>query len=142
MTNEPYAIERLYAAPVAKVCKAITEKDSMKEWYFNLAEFKAEPGFKFEFTGKGSDGADYVHACEVKEVIFEKKLSYTWTYKGLQGSSLVSFELFAEGDKTKLKLTHEGIESFANPGKDFQKESFAEGWTHIIGKALKEYVEK
>lgn len=142
MINEPYVIEKTYNAPLAKVWKAISDKDSMKEWYFNLAEFKAEPGFTFEFTGKGSDGTDYVHACEVKEVIFEKKLSYTWTYRGLRGNSLVTFELFAEGDKTKLKLTHEGIASFVNYGKDFQKESFAGGWTHIIGKSLKDYVEK
>ncbi|PBQ34974.1 ATPase [Sphingobacteriaceae bacterium] len=141
MKSEPYTIERTYKAPLSKVWKAISEKEHMKEWYFKLAEFKPEPGFKFEFTGKGSDGSDYVHYCEVIESVFEKKLSYTWTYKGLAGRSRVTFELFAEGHTTRLKLTHEGIETFANHGKDFQKESFSEGWTHIVGKSLKDFLE-
>jgi len=49
--------------------------------------------------------------------------------------------LFDEGDKTRLKLTHAGIESFPAE-KDFARESFAKGWTHIIGTSLKEYLEK
>jgi len=140
--QQPYTIERIYSVPVSKVWKAISDKDHMQEWYFDLSEFKTEPGFKFEFTGKGSDGKDYIHQCEIKESVFEKKLSYTWAYKGLEGSSLVTLELFPEGNKTRLKLTHEGIESFAQYGKDFQKESFAAGWIHIIGTSLKTYVEK
>jgi len=75
-------------------------------------------------------------------VIKQKKLSYTWRYENYEGNSLVSFELFAEGDKTKLKLTHKGIETFANNGNDFKKESFAEGWNYIVGKSLPAYLEK
>lgn len=140
--TQPYTIERTYNAPVSKVWKAISDKDDIKHWYFDLAEFKAEPGFKFQFTGKGSNGEEMLHLCEVKESVFEKKLSYSWTYKNFSGSSLVTFELFPEGNKTRLRLTHEGIETFADHGKDFQEESFAAGWTHIIGTSLQKFVEQ
>lgn len=141
-TTRPYSIERVYDAPLSKVWKAITDKNDMKQWYFDLSEFKAEPGFRFSFSGKGSKGELYVHHCEVKEVIPEKKLSYSWTYENVSGYSLVTFELFKEGNKTRLKLTHEGIESFGSTSPDFAKESFAAGWTELIGKLLKDFVEK
>ena len=141
-TSQPYTIERTYNASLSKVWKAITDKDEMKHWYFDLAEFKAEVGFKFQFTGTGNDGTDYVHLCEIKESVFEKKLSYTWRYEGYQGDSLVTFELFKEGDNTRLKLTHEGIETFPQNSTDFAKESFAAGWTHITGVSLKNHLEK
>lgn len=141
-TAQPFTIERSYNAPVSKVWKAITDKNDMKQWYFDLSDFKAEPGFKFSFNGKGRKGETYVHLCELKEVVFEKKLSYSWTYEGLPGYTLVTFELFKEGDKTRVKLTHEGIESLAGNGPDFAKESFAEGWTQLIGTLLGNFVEK
>lgn len=139
-TQEPFVIERTYKAPVAKVWKAITDKDQMKHWYFDLAEFKPEVGFEFTFEG-GSKEQTYVHLCRIVEVIPNKKLAYTWRYKDYPGSSTVTFELFDEGDHTRLKLTHEGIETFP-PLKDFARTSFAAGWTQIIGTQLKGYVEK
>jgi len=55
----------------------------------------------------------------------------------------VTFELFPEGNKTKVKLTHKGLESFpVTANKDFAKENFMEGWNYIIGTGLKEFVEK
>ncbi len=140
MKQEPFVIERTYNAPVSKVWKAITDKDQMKQWYFDIAAFKPEPGFAFSFTGQGSKGEDYVHLCEVKEVIPNRKLSYSWRYRGYEGSSVVTFELFEEAGKTRLKLTHEGLESFPKH-PDFAVESFTKGWTELIGKHLKEFVE-
>jgi uncharacterized protein YndB with AHSA1/START domain len=34
---------------------ALTEKDLIKQWYFDLPEFRPEVGFIFEFTG-GEEG--------------------------------------------------------------------------------------
>jgi uncharacterized protein YndB with AHSA1/START domain len=141
MNNEPFVIERTYNAPVNKVWKAITDKDLMQQWYFNIAAFKPEVGFEFTFEG-GSEEKKYMHLCKVLEVIPNKKLSYSWHYKDYEGSSVVTFELFDEGDKTRLKLTHEGLETFPQNNKDFAKESFVQGWTHIIGTSLKNFAEK
>ena len=68
MNNEPFVIERTYEAPVERVWKAITDKDQMKQWYFDLADFKAEVGFEFTFEG-GSEERTYLHLCKVTEVV-------------------------------------------------------------------------
>lgn len=141
MSNMPFVIERTYNAPIEKVWKAISDNNEMKKWYFFLPEFKAEVGFEFQFSG-GPPEKSYLHLCKVTEVIPGKKLTYSWRYDGYPGNSFVTFELFQEGNKTKLKLTHKGLESFAasnNPHLDAK--NFEVGWNEIIGKTLKEFVE-
>jgi uncharacterized protein YndB with AHSA1/START domain len=138
---EPIVIERVYNAPVEKVWQAITDKEQMKLWYFELTEFKPEVGFEFEFTG-GTPEKSYLHLCKITEVIANRKLQYSWRYNGYEGNSFVTFELFPEGNKTRLKLTHEGLETFPSSNTDFAKENFVAGWTEIIGTNLKEFAEK
>ena len=140
MSNQPFVIERIFDAPVERVWKAITDKEQMKEWYFDLAEFKPEPGFEFSFEG-GKDDRSYLHLCKITDVIPLKKLRYSWRYQGYDGISFVTFELFGEGSKTRLILTHEGLETFPHNNPDFAKENFAQGWSHIIGISLKEFLE-
>lgn len=141
MKSEPIIVERVYDAPVEKVWKAITDREQMKQWYFDLAAFKPEVGFEFQFEG-GNEDRIYVHLCKVLEVIKGKKLTYSWRYEGFQGNSLVSFELFPEGEKTRLKLTHEGLSTFPADNPDFEKKNFVAGWTEIIGTNLKTFLEK
>jgi len=142
MSNQPIIIERTFHAPIAKVWQAITDNDEMKKWYFNLADFKPEVGFTFQFKGGPDEGPQYVHLCEVTQVVPGKKIAYTWRYEGLPGSSEVIWELFEKGEDTLLKLTHSGVDSFSENGKDFAANSFNEGWTHFVHIALKKYFEE
>ncbi len=138
--TKPIIIERTYSAPVERVWQAITDKDQMKQWYFDLTEFKPQVGFEFQFYGQGHKGEQYLHRCRITEAINNKKLSYTWKYEGYPGESLVTFELADTGGKTKLTLIHSGLHTFPdNP--DFAKESFTGGWTELIGTSLKKFVE-
>ncbi|HEY6062342.1 MAG TPA: SRPBCC domain-containing protein [Chitinophagaceae bacterium] len=141
MNSKPFTIERVYNSPVEKVWKAITDKDEMKQWYFDLSAFKPEVGFEFRFAGEGHQGEKYLHLCKITEVIVGKKLTYSWRYDGYDGNSFVTFELFEEGSKTRLKLTHEGLETFPANNPDFAKESFAEGWTYLIGTSLQKFTD-
>jgi uncharacterized protein YndB with AHSA1/START domain len=136
---EPIVINRIFNAPVARVWKALTSADQMREWYFDLKEFKAEVGFEFDFVVE-HEGNSYHHLCRVTEVIPEEKIAYTWRYKGEPGDSLVTFELFPEGNKTRLKLTHTGIETFPKTPA-YARKNFEAGWTAIIGSELKQFVE-
>jgi uncharacterized protein YndB with AHSA1/START domain len=74
-------------------------------------------------------------------VIPQKQIAYTWRYKGESGDSLVTFELLGEGEKTRVKLTHEGIESFPKTPA-YARKNFEAGWTAIIGTELKQFLEK
>lgn len=140
MKAQPVIIERVLDAPVTKVWKAITDRDEMSHWYFQLDEFKPEVGFKFQFYG-GKDDKQYLHLCEVTEVVAGKKIAYSWRYDGFPGYSVVTFELQPQGDKTLFKVTHEGLESFADAGPDFVKENFVLGWTSIVGDSLAKYMQ-
>jgi uncharacterized protein YndB with AHSA1/START domain len=140
-TSQPFVIERTFHAPVAEVWKAITEKELMKQWYFDLAEFKAEVGFKFQFTGGPSPEKQYVHLCEILEVIPERKLKHIWRYEGYTGNSILTFELFSEEGNTRLKLTHEGLETFPADNPDFAVMNFHAGWNYIINNFLTAFLE-
>jgi uncharacterized protein YndB with AHSA1/START domain len=141
MKNEPIVIEDKYKVAPEKVWKAITDKNEMRKWYFNLAEFKPELGFEFSFYG-GPDGRQYQHLCRITEVVPGNKISHTWRYEGYSGNSQVTFELFPEGDFTVLRLTHEDLDTFPDDNPDFARKNFVEGWNHIIRSSLREYLEQ
>jgi len=126
---EAIVIDRTLNAPVARVWEALNDVDQIRHWYFDLKEFKPKAGFEFEFVVE-HEGHNYHHLCRVTEVIPQRKLAYTWRYKGERGDSLVTFELFAEGEKTRLKLTHTGIETFPKTPA-YARKNFEAGWTGI-----------
>ena len=138
-SSNAVVIERTLNAPAARVWKALTDVDQMREWYFDLKEFKPTVDFEFEFVVE-HEGNKYHHLCRVTEVVPQKKIAYTWRYKGEPGDSLVTFELFAEGEKTRLKLTHSGIETFPKMPA-YARKNFEFGWTSLIGSELKKFVE-
>ena len=137
--TEPLVVERTFNAPVARVWSALTTVEEIREWCFDLKEFKPETGFEFQFVVE-HNGFQYDHRCKVTTVIPLKKLAYTWRYEGHQGDSLVTYELFPEGEKTRLKLTHIGLDTFPSLPA-FARKNFLEGWTSILG-SLDECVEK
>jgi len=112
----------------------------MKQWYFDIAAFKPEFGNEFSFEGV-NEGRTYVHLCKITDIVPGKRLKYSWRYKGYEGISFVTFELFPEGNKTRLKLTHEGLETFPQDLPDFKRENFVEGWSYLIGTSIRNFVE-
>ena len=136
---EPLVLERVFDAPIALVWKALTDKDDVKQWYFHIPDFAPVVGHEFGFDVEHK-GVQYLHRCRVTEVIPQKRLAYTWRYQGHAGDSLVTFELFAQGGKTRLRLTHEGLETFPQTAA-FARANFLQGWTEIVGTSLKRFVE-
>ncbi len=134
------SISKIFDADISLVWRAITEKELMKKWYFNLEEFIPEVGFTFEFKGGPEDGIQYNHLCEIIEVEFEKKLTYSWKYEGYEGISYVRFELSEVEGKTRLDFSHEGLSSFPVSNPDFAVHNFEAGWSHFIAKALPDFL--
>ncbi len=133
-------MEKEIEASAEKIWRAITEPEMMKQWYFDLPGFKPEVGYTFTFVG-GPPEKEYLHLCEVTEVLPGKRLQYTWRYDGYAGNSLVTFEIFPTGNTSLVKLTHEGLETFpAVP--DLARENFVMGWTEIIGRQLPSFLNK
>lgn len=142
MKTDPFVIEHTYKASVERLWKALTEPEELKQWYFDIPTFMPVTGFEFEFLSGPHENKKYLHVCKVLEVVPYKKIAYSWRYEGYDGNSLVTFDLIGEKDVTRLKLTHEGLHTFPVEEPDFSLERFAEGWTWIIGTALRLHVEK
>jgi uncharacterized protein YndB with AHSA1/START domain len=133
--QDPFVIERVLDAPTERVWQALTNKEEIKHWSFDIAEFEPEEGYEFTFLGE-HEGTRFVHYCRITEVIEERKLAYSWRYENIRGISYVTWELFPEGRKTRLRLTHEGLENFAHAGAHYGRSNFVAGWTDIIGRSM------
>jgi len=139
MDSQSFVIEQIYNSPIEQVWSALTDHEKLKKWYFQMDNFKPEVGFIFRFSGSDK-GITFWHKCVIKEVIPPRKLVHTWAYEEYPGESIVSWELFEEGDQTRLRLTHTGLETFPQDDPSFAKESFAKGWTYITGTSLKDFL--
>lgn len=137
----PIVLKETYNANPDQVWKAITDREEMKDWYFDIPDFELEEGAVFNFFEPG-DKREFHHRAVITEIIPKKKLQHTWTYPSLsKGKSILTWEVLESGVKTSVVLTHEGIESFSDGGKDFIRENFIAGWNEILGKSLKEFLE-
>lgn len=56
MSNQPFIIERTFNAPIPKVWKALTDHEQMKEWYFDIPDFKPEIDYEFQFLAGEEEG--------------------------------------------------------------------------------------
>jgi len=133
----PLVSEYVYDYPIAQVWEALTGEEAMRDWYFpQLLSFKPETGYDFVFS---NDGLPYQKEWRVTRVEEDRLLAHSWIYKGFPGRSEVTFELFYEGEKTKLVLTHTGLESFPSD-PHFARSRFENGWAQILGKNLKSFL--
>jgi len=140
METKPFVYEKTFDASSSNVWKAITQTELLRQWFWNVPEFKPQVGFEFGFESQSCEEGN-IHLCKVTEVIPGKKLSYSWRYPGYEGDSLVSFELFEEGkNRTRLRLTHAGLETF--PRNLMAKKDIAEGWSYLINTSLQNFLEK
>ncbi|MCP9768508.1 SRPBCC domain-containing protein [Lacihabitans sp. LS3-19] len=139
-TSGDIVIKKIFEAPIEKVWQAISDKDQMKMWYFDLPEFKAEIGCEFSFIGGSEGGIQYIHHCQVTELETNKKMAYTWKYEGYNGMSTVIWELEKIDNQTQLTLTHKNIESFPSNNPDLAKKNFVGGWDSIINSSLSKFL--
>ena len=134
-------VERTFDASVDKVWGAITEIEQMKHWFMKeLASFKAEVGFETAFNVH-HNGKDYPHTWKVIEVIPQEKVAVEWRFPGNSGISVATMELFPEGTRTKLRVTHTGIATHPQDNPDFARGSFQQGWNEIADQ-LQAYIGK
>ena len=137
--DAPLIKDFVYDVPVAKVWRALTDADQMRRWYFpQLQKFEAVAGRRFEFEDTDSE---FQKEWIVTEVETGKLLAHSWAYKGYPGQSEVKFELSALDQKTKLRVTQTGLESFPKDAH-FKRERFEWGWENLLGKNLKTLLEK
>lgn len=139
--NTPIIVERVFSVSQERLWRALTDKNEMKQWYFDLPEFIPIVGFEFTFMGGKDADHQFKHLCRITEIMPNRKIAYTWRYDGYEGNSLVAFELFSESkESTRLRITHEGLHTFP-PIADLARTNFEEGWNSIINGSLRKFLE-
>jgi uncharacterized protein YndB with AHSA1/START domain len=115
--------ERRLAYPPATVWSALTEPSSLARW-MHAEEPEVEPwtGGRIRLVlGGGSSRLEGV----IRRWDPPSTLEYTWPERAAKGDSLVRFEVFAEGDGSRLVLTHVFTAGLAGEG---DQADFASGW--------------
>jgi len=141
METLPFVIEMEYDVPVDKVWKAITDPDEMKQWYFDLPSFTSKVAAPLEFEKIEDPDTFNLDKSMAVEMIEGKKISYSWKYEAYPGNSLVTFELSGEGKRTKLRFTHEGLETFPVSNPDMARDNILTSWSYMLDTAIKVFLE-
>ncbi len=142
MNTDPIVVEQTYNVPVAVVWKAITDKEQMRQWYFEpMTDFEPEVGFETQFDVQ-NEGQIFPHQWKVTEVVPETRIAYDWRYGGYPGDSSVTWELSETPDGTKLTLTHRGQETFPKDDPMFSREGGEAGWRYFLHESLKAFLER
>jgi uncharacterized protein YndB with AHSA1/START domain len=128
---KPVVVERSFNASSEQIWNALTNKDQMKQWYFDIPEFKAIVGLEFTFAVE-HEGTNWVHLCTVTDVKRNELIAYTWRYEGFAGNSHVKFEIIPDGKKTRLRITHSGLHTFPSDAKGLEKQNFQMGWSGFM----------
>jgi len=145
-------LERLLEAPVDTVWRYLVEGELRGQWFAggNDAAPDGELDLVFDHDNLSADDvpypADYAKykgaVSREKVVRFEPKRVFSFTF-GEGRNGVATFELFPEGDRTRLVLTHSGIQS-PTGGVDF-----GSGWTShlavlaekVAGRSVKNFWE-
>lgn len=140
VTDPLIVVDQLFDKSIDEVWKAITELDQMKEWFFdNIPYFKPEVGFRTQFNVK-APSRDFMHLWEVAKVIPNKMIVTKWRFEGIEGKSLVIFELTGIGTKTKLTVTNKVTQDFDDSIPEFKRESCIGGWNYFINERLVQFL--
>ena len=107
-------VRKLDCAP-AKVWRAITEPEMLKQWMapadafkIPVAETELRVGGRYHIVMNAPDGEVHDVSGVYREIVPNKKLVYTWAWKTTpERESVVTIELRALGSGTELTLKHE-----------------------------------
>lgn len=137
---EPIVVTQLLDVPAVKVWNALSLEAELKKWYFQVQDYVFEEGKTFTFY-ESEQSHLFFHKCQFLTIIPFKLIEYTWTHPShSKGSSVVRWEIESQNDKTLVRLTHTGVENFADAGADFSKENFEMGWKAIVETTLRNFV--
>jgi uncharacterized protein YndB with AHSA1/START domain len=138
---EPIVVEQTFDVSKETVWEAITQRERMIRWFFaDIPDFKPEVGFCTQFNVDAGE-RNFYHLWTITEVVDGEKIVYDWRYKDYAGQGLVTFEIFARGSGSVLRVTTLGIESFPSDIPEFTRDSCEGGWKYFIQGNLKYYLE-
>ena len=145
-THNTFTLERTFDAPVARVFKAFADWEAKKKW-FAAPEGWIEEEAKMDFrvggteVNKGGPKGGPVHSFDARyyDIIPNERIVYAYEMymddKRIS-VSVATFELKADGGRTRLKLTEQGVylDGFDNGSK---REEGTRELLDALGESLK-----
>ena len=118
--------ELFIKASPQRVFQALTRSEELERWFLVKAEVDLRPGGAIRFAW----APDVFEVGTILVCEPPSRLSYTWETFG-PGPTTITFELTAENDGTRLRLTHTGI----GEGEDWDRyyTSVKSGWSAHLG---------
>lgn len=117
-------------APPERVWSMLTRPQEMASWLMTC-DMTPVPGNQFTFTAPAAGRWDGKIYCEVREVIENERISYTWNANDIGVETLVVFDLEPISTGTRLTLVHRGLAGAMGGAAG----RHAAGWTRCL-KAL------
>ena len=122
----PVVVERRIPATPDVVYPYLVEPDLASRWLGLRASIASDVGGDVVMHAPNG----HVAAGEVVELVPDRKVAFTWGFRGEDflpaGSTLVEIELLADGDGTIVRLTHSAL---ATPEL---RTNHARGWNHYL----------
>jgi uncharacterized protein YndB with AHSA1/START domain len=148
--QDSVVVEIHIAAPPERVFQGITKPEQLMRWFSDACspvkvwEIDARKGGRWRSanhpSAKSLNGVNEFRAGgEILEIDPPRLLIYTWHANWHDDPSLatvVRWELQADDNGTKVKVTHSGLAK-----EKLAREDYSGGWTGVV-KLLKEFVEK
>lgn len=117
-------MDHFYAHPPAKVWQVLTDPELLASWWAS-GEIRPVVGHRFELD-MGKWGKQ---PCRVLEVEHERLLKYSFAEGSLD--TTITWELFPEGEGTRLRLRHEGFNLDTPLGRT-ALEGMKPGWPKVL----------
>lgn len=137
---EEVIVTQLLDVPVDKVWNALSQEAELKKWYFPVQDYAFEEGKEFSFY-ESDDSHLFLHRCKFISIIPQRLIEYTWEHPShSKGISILKWETEPQDEKTLVRLTHSGIENFADGGAAFSKTNYEMGWNAIVKTTLRNYL--
>lgn len=128
-------ITRKLPAPPDRCFRAWTDPEAIMRWFgpganeVVLAETDPRVGGRYRVVMRSPGGEEQDVSGEFREVVANRKLVFTWAWRGTpERQSLVTIEFAPAGDATTLTLTHERFVDEA------ARDRHRHGWTLSIDK--------
>ena len=128
-------LERLLDAPVDTVWRYLTEAELRRQWFMGGTDARPDGEFDLlnDHDNLSDDDVPYPESyAEYKGRVWSEKVLrfepprlLATTFQGGKNGT-VTYELFAEGDRTRLLLTHSGIQSGTGA------QDFGSGWNSHV----------
>lgn len=141
----PDSIERdvLIEAPVDVVWSVVTEPAKIVQWFSDLAEIDLRPGGAGALTWTEQD---HTAPLVVQAVEPPRLFSFRWSHPegeapSAGNSTLVEFQLSAEGEHTRLRVVESGLQAvdWSEDEKARFRDDHAGGWSKAVT-SLVEYL--